>query len=303
MQVFLSWSGERSKAMAETFAEWIGQVIQAVEPWISSDIEKGSRWGPEVAGRLEACKVGIICLTRENLDANWILFEAGALSKTKDAHVCTLLLDIAPSDIEQPLGQFQHTTRAKAEMLQLVQTINEAVHRSGERALAEATLKQVFETNYPHLSAALDRIAAQKPDTGSSHRPEREILQEILEIVRGQERQRLDDIRARERIRSSTLAEDSANLGAAFKNPPNLDADYLASLRRSLLDAQLLSSRVAEVRKILLGGTTEAELAHLRGRRLEDVPPACKPEPQPSRPEPEGPPLTGRARESKKEKS
>src|SRR5688572_19220319 len=109
MEVFLSWSGERSKAVAETLSVWLGQVIQAVDPWISSDIEKGARWNPEIAARLEQSRVGIICLTKENLDAKWILFESGALSKTKDAYVCTLLLDIDPSDVEQPLGQFQHT--------------------------------------------------------------------------------------------------------------------------------------------------------------------------------------------------
>lgn len=81
MLVFLSWSGSRSKAVAETFSKWIVQVIQAVEPWISSDIEKGARWNSEVAARLEQSRVGIICLTKENLDAKWILFESGALSK------------------------------------------------------------------------------------------------------------------------------------------------------------------------------------------------------------------------------
>jgi hypothetical protein len=134
MQVFLSWSGERSKAVAQTFSKWIGQVIQAVDPWISLDIEKGTRWNPEIAVRLEESRVGIICLTKENLDARWILFESGALSKTKDAYLCTLLLDIDPSDVEQPLGQFQHTTRDKNDIRQLLGTINKAVEKEGEKA-------------------------------------------------------------------------------------------------------------------------------------------------------------------------
>src|SRR5215218_11257815 len=105
MQLFLSWSQSRSKAVAEAFARWISQVIQAAEPWLSSDIEKGARWSAEISARLEESKIGIICLTRENLDSRWILFEAGAISKAKGAHVCTLLLDVEPSDVEQPLGQ------------------------------------------------------------------------------------------------------------------------------------------------------------------------------------------------------
>ena len=103
MLIFLSWSGDRSKAIAETFTSWISQVIQAADPWISRDIAKGARWGPEVSDRLSSSKVGIVCLTPENLASPWILFEAGALSKTKDAYVCTFLLDLKPADVEEPL--------------------------------------------------------------------------------------------------------------------------------------------------------------------------------------------------------
>src|SRR4051812_34315853 len=88
MLVFLSWSGQRSKAVAEELERWLRQVIQTVEPWISTDIDKGLRWGPELSDRLEGSKIGIICLTKDNLDTRWILFEAGALSKTKDTYVC-----------------------------------------------------------------------------------------------------------------------------------------------------------------------------------------------------------------------
>lgn len=188
MRVFLSWSGERSKAVAQTFSKWVGQVIQAVDPWISSDIEKGIRWNPKVAAALEESRVGIICLTKENLDARWILFESGALSKTKDAYVCTLLLDIDPSDVEQPLGQFQHTTRDKNDIRQLLGTINKAVEKEGQKALADALLDDAFEMYWPRLSTALDNIASQQSPSGAGKRPEREMLQEILETLRGQER-------------------------------------------------------------------------------------------------------------------
>src|SRR5947209_2677734 len=87
----------------------MGAPVHPVEPWLSRDIAKGTRWGPEVADKLEKSRVGIVCLTPENLDERWILFEAGALSKTKDAYVCTLLLDVKPIDVKEPLSQFHHT--------------------------------------------------------------------------------------------------------------------------------------------------------------------------------------------------
>ncbi|MDQ1593224.1 MAG: hypothetical protein QOG71_3851 [Pyrinomonadaceae bacterium] len=207
MLVFISWSGQRSKAVAEALETWLAQVIQAVEPWISQDIDKGLRWGAEIADRLERSKVGIICLTKSNLDARWIHFEAGALSKTKDAYVCTLLLDIKPSDVEQPLAQFQHTTTEKEDIFQLLSTINRAVQSSGEKALAESILREIFETYWPRLKEAFEKSATLQASMASPSRTADEVLQEMLEILRNQERRQagLDE---NERLRQL----DSINL-------------------------------------------------------------------------------------------
>jgi len=53
MKVFLSWSGVKSKKVAIAFGTFIKNVIQVVDPWISSDIEKGSRWNQEISEKLE----------------------------------------------------------------------------------------------------------------------------------------------------------------------------------------------------------------------------------------------------------
>jgi hypothetical protein len=106
MKVFLSWSGERSKEVAEAFRDWLPQMMHAVVPWMSkSSIEKGARSAQAIADELEDTKVGIVCLTGDNLAAPWLLFESGAIAKTKDARVCTFLLDIKNADVEPPLGQ------------------------------------------------------------------------------------------------------------------------------------------------------------------------------------------------------
>jgi len=188
MLVFISWSGPRSKAVAEALEGWLAQVIQAVEPWISQDIDKGLRWGAEIADRLERSKVGIICLTKSNLNSKWIHYEAGALSKTKDAYVCTLLLDIKPAEVEQPLAQFQHTTTEKEQIYKLLQTINRAVEASGEKALTEAVLRKVFDTYWTDLDDVFKDTAALQETTPSPSRSTGEMLEEVLEILRNQER-------------------------------------------------------------------------------------------------------------------
>lgn len=83
--VFISWSGPRSKSAAEILKRWLPIVVHTANPWMSAtDIDKGTRWSEEVAAALDTMKAGIICLTPENLSAEWLLFEAGALSKTRD---------------------------------------------------------------------------------------------------------------------------------------------------------------------------------------------------------------------------
>jgi hypothetical protein len=48
MKVFLSWSGDKSRHTAEVISGWLKQVIQALDPWMSPNIEKGKRWGIEL---------------------------------------------------------------------------------------------------------------------------------------------------------------------------------------------------------------------------------------------------------------
>lgn len=82
MKVFLSWSGERSKAVAELLNDWLCCVIQAARPWVSTrDLDRGSLWFGEINEQLKDTSIGIICLTQENRVRPWILFEAGALAK------------------------------------------------------------------------------------------------------------------------------------------------------------------------------------------------------------------------------
>lgn len=184
MNVFISWSGTDSKKLGEALRNWLPAVLQLVKPYFTpSDIEKGTRWDSEIAKELESSEVGILCVTRDNLHSDWIMFEAGALSKSLDkAHVCPVLFGIQNTDLAGPLRQFQTTQFEKEEFRKLVSLINAKL---GENKLAGKVLDSVFEKWWPELETEVNKILAEL-DEGDREpiRSERELLVEILELTR-----------------------------------------------------------------------------------------------------------------------
>ncbi|HEX8068660.1 MAG TPA: toll/interleukin-1 receptor domain-containing protein [Pyrinomonadaceae bacterium] len=157
MKLFISWSGVRSKAVAEALRGWIPDVIHAVQPWMSSeDIDPGARWSAEIDKGLDATKFGIICVTPENIDTPWILFEAGALAKAiADTSVCPYLVGLDYTSLRGPLAQFQAAQARRDDTYALVRTINQCL---GEDALSEDRLRRSFERWWPDLEAVLENL-------------------------------------------------------------------------------------------------------------------------------------------------
>jgi hypothetical protein len=184
MRVFISWSGERSRRVAELLDDWLQCVIQAANPWMSSkDIDRGALWFSEISDQLANTSIGIICLTKENKLKPWILFESGALAKgISSSRVCTFLIDLKPTDIENPLAQFNHTKPDKEGVWELVRTINLSLK---EKALKESTLEKVFETYWKQFEEKFKTILKETPETEVEEtRSENDILLEVLSSVR-----------------------------------------------------------------------------------------------------------------------
>ena len=190
MRVFLSWSGSRSHKVALVFREWLPSVIQDIVPYVSSeDIDKGARWSTDIAKELSNSQFGILCVTRENMNAPWLTFEAGALSKqVEKSFVNPFLFDIKRSELGGPLLQFQSTIFEKEDLKKLVVTLNKSC---GDHGLTGERLDRAFEVWYPPLEEELNALAktditnedtdltkqVQLPDT-------QQILEEILELTR-----------------------------------------------------------------------------------------------------------------------
>ena len=181
MKVFLSWSGNSSRLVAQVLRDWLPNVLQTIEPWLSSDdIPLGDRWQAVISKALEGAAVGIICLTRENLGAIWLSFEAGALAKANSL-VCPFLLDVEPSEVKGPLMQFQFARADRQDTHRLVHSLNKL---SGSGAIPERILDRAFELHWPSLESRLGEIrrVVTAPESGQTVEQK---MDEALRLLRG----------------------------------------------------------------------------------------------------------------------
>ena len=182
MEIFISWSGDVSKCVAMLFHQWLPRVIQCLRPWFSdADIGKGVRWASEISQKLDGINFGIICVTRENVNAPWLLFEAGAISKIIGiAKVCPVLLDIEKSEMSSsPLSQFQMTEIDKSDMFKLLKDINKCLPGT---SVSEDILKRTFEKFWPEF----EKIALYLKSFASpslARQSDRQILEELMKKV------------------------------------------------------------------------------------------------------------------------
>ena len=185
MKVFISWSGKTSGELAKILRDWLPSVIQAVKPYYSpDDITKGTRGNSINAKELEEAGVGLLCLTRENLEAPWIMFEAGALSKKLEkSRVCPILFGgLETTDLKGPLVQFQAAKFNKEEIRKMLTMANKEL---GDDALESKVLGSVFEKWWPELEQKVQALLEKTPKPPSKGiRKDRELLEEILTLTR-----------------------------------------------------------------------------------------------------------------------
>jgi hypothetical protein len=164
MKLFISWSGELSQRLALHLGAWLPNVLPFVEAWVSSeDIPKGVRWGAELATQLEGTDSGIVCLVPDNLNAAWLNFEAGALSKSvTEGHVHPFLFGLDSHDLVGPISQFQATRFSKDDVHKLVKALNSEAGTAAMGAY-QSPPRGVPVTPRPRRSAGSVRTLACRP--------------------------------------------------------------------------------------------------------------------------------------------
>ena len=190
MKIFLSWSGSESKQLASIFKEWLPNVLQFVEPYMSAkDISLGERWNNNITGNLHDSYFGLIFVTPSNINAPWINYEAGALSKTLDAKVVPILYK---SDVlilnDGPLKQFQSAKNLEEDsILSLLKSINNS-NKDGK--LDDSRLEKAFEMWWTHLEEAIALIEEEttNDDTNQNEPSEKQLLNVIFSKLTEQEK-------------------------------------------------------------------------------------------------------------------
>ncbi|MCM0752020.1 hypothetical protein DEA98_14220 [Brucella pseudogrignonensis] len=161
MRIFASWSGEESKQIAELLKSWIPCVLQDADVYVSSqDIGKGERWLSSVTSNLSEIDFGIIVVTKSNMNAPWILFEAGALSKSVKGFVVPLLCGVETFEAAtSPLTQFQYVRAVRHEMKDLIVQTNSVCPKPLDLKRVDAA----FDKWWPDFEKAFAEIKL--PDT------------------------------------------------------------------------------------------------------------------------------------------
>jgi hypothetical protein len=183
MKIFISWSGKFSQHTAISLKEWLPLIFPGIETFVSSEsVRKGKRWSHVISKELATTNFGIVCLTPDNLEAPWLLFESGALSKSvSESSVFTLLFnELKPTDVKGPLEEFQHTRFEKEDFYKLVKAVNEV---QGSAKHQEKNLLTIFNKMWDDLETEI-HLGAKAKDVPEIERDDKDMLRELLEIAR-----------------------------------------------------------------------------------------------------------------------
>src|SRR5579862_9252521 len=181
MRIFTSWSGDRSKAAALGLKSLLQDLFEeAVQVFVSDHIAPGEAWAQRIGTELEQSEFGILCLTRDNWQSPWLLFEAGAIAKRfATTRVVPYLIDeLPPASDRSPLAQFQHVRADREGTYRLVESIN-SIRDNPKPA---DRLSRSFDKWWPDLEQTIKTVQAANA-TQPAPRTDRDLLETILQRI------------------------------------------------------------------------------------------------------------------------
>lgn len=282
MKIFITFSGAQGNELAIALKEWLENIFNGIDIFVSSeDLKKGKRWRSDVSARLQESEFGVACLTRDTLNAAWILFESGALTKNvKESALYTVLFGgLQKGHVSGPLADFNHTLFDKGDMFKLLRSINEA---HAEKKWKEEPLKNQFENFWTALESTVAKILKTQVPVEQTPDPN-VMLQEILETVRQLAKMTPQQgeailagvrgavrsyLRENEMLQQNAAAFNEALTSTSKQEPRKLAGDsFLSGAGRPSMNAiwQELLERARRVRPRLLDALLDAKVTERKG--------------------------------------
>ncbi|WP_371805347.1 hypothetical protein [Candidatus Lokiarchaeum ossiferum] len=252
MKVFISWSGSKSKRIAEVFNEFIPIFLQTTKPYMSKSMDKGTIWLLDILRSLEESYVGIVCLTKDNQNKPWINFEAGALLQgTDSSRIMTFLIDLTSDEVIKPLSIFQSTSFTEEEILSMILSIN----KKSEMVVQESVISTGFSSTWKLFKKKIEKIISEYKEVGFED-TEKEIPDErkTEELIRVDNQKELlflardsNNILKSLKTDFSSLSKQSINISKKTKENQDLQAKLMPLLLEKALESRESFDRMMEL--------------------------------------------------------
>jgi TIR domain len=187
VKLFLSWSGDSSRKIAEIFKDWLFPFSNELDIFFTPDgIEAGKRWTNELSQKLQDCEIGIFVYTRQNLDSLWMAFEAGALSKRIDTgRVIPLIFGEPELKLKQPLAQFQAKRFSERGIFETLEAVNNCLSSKKTKEELTSLLKFTWATLDEKVTQVLEIESDSEMPLDSNDRIDvSEILNNLYSLIR-----------------------------------------------------------------------------------------------------------------------
>jgi hypothetical protein len=183
-KIFISWSGDYAENVAGLVRDWLTSAYQRIDVFFSPDsIEKGARPLSRIEAELASCVAAIVVVTADSMKSAWVNYEVGALSSLplsdgRPRLVIPLLVGVdRPADVIGPLTQFQAVLMNMQDFRRMIGSLN------GVLSMEASWVDRIVTTTKTQIEAIL-KSATVPADQKSPQRPDRELLEEILQHVR-----------------------------------------------------------------------------------------------------------------------
>lgn len=153
VKTFISFSGSKSKETADALEDFLLKVALNVKiVRAERDIALGQDWAEAIKAYLADIDLAIICVTRDNHEKPWFLFEIGTLAQRAPI-VVLFLLDLAANDLRAPLSDFQTIIPTRDSTWELVRGVSGVPDSSPLQSDLHEQFHEKWEDFYARLEA------------------------------------------------------------------------------------------------------------------------------------------------------